>query len=50
MLLDAIKHCTTDNCEDCSLLGIKDCDELPYNTLEALLKDETIKEDTKEIK
>lgn len=50
MLLDAIRRCTTDNCEDCPLLGIKDCDELLYNTLETLLKDETVKEGTKEIK
>lgn len=50
MLLDAIRCCTTDNCEDCPLLGIKDCDELLYNTLETLLKDETVKEGTKETK
>lgn len=50
MLLDAVKHCTADNCEDCPLSGIKDCDELLYNTLETLLKDETVKEGTKETK
>ena len=50
MLLDAIRRCTTDNCADCPLLGIKDCDELLYNTLETLLKDETVKEGTKETK
>ena len=50
MLLDAIRHCTTDNCEDCPLLGIKECDEFWYNTLETLLNDATVKEGTKEIK
>ena len=36
--------CTADNCEDCPLSGIKECDELLQSTLEKLLKNESIKE------
>lgn len=50
MLLEAIKHCTNDHCEDCPLSGIKDCDEFLQSTLEKLLKNETIKESSKENK